>query len=174
MSQLMEEHWPGEATGTKRPVAFALYERDLWLVRATKELRAYITGVGLPLPKRVTLKVGATQLVSGVPALGECWPSKASPEHEPGIVISASLTDPIVVLATVVHELIHAADDCQSRHGPWFASWANALGLVVGNLPSTTAGPRLGRYLEGLARRLGPFPAARHGYLIYPDGKAVA
>jgi hypothetical protein len=147
-------------------------ERDLWLVQAVQELRPWVTRHGLTLPGRVAVSVATTQPTGGRPALGECWPSASTREGVPAIVISHALTSSTTVLSTIVHELLHAADDCKSQHGAWFVAWASALGLV--GSPSTHAGPRLAKALGGMARRLGSYPASQYGYTMFDTGRLVA
>src|SRR5690242_14137456 len=127
----------------------AVWERELWLVRAVHRLRPVVGGRGLPWPNRITVKAGQTSLSStgSGHALGECWPSTTTTDGVPGIVINENITDATTILSTLVHELVHAADNCRSQHGAWFVAWARALGLE-GNMPSTYAGPRLQRTLS--------------------------
>lgn len=149
----------------------AVWDRDLWLVRAVHRLRPVLGATGLPLAERVTVTAGITQLLDGESRhpLGECWPSWSRSEGLPHIVISRSLSDGLKVLAVLVHELIHASDDCRSGHGAWFRAWARAVGLE-GPFPSTHAGPQLQRQLQPLVRGLGRYPEARHGYCLTRTG----
>lgn len=153
----------------------ALWERELWLVRAVHRLRPVIAGRGLVLPNRITVRAGETSLSNSGSghALGECWPSTATTDGVPGIVINATITNPATILSTLVHELVHAADDCISQHGQWFVAWARALGLE-GNMPSTYAGPRLQRTLGAIARDLGAYPAPQYGYTLSRSGRLLA
>lgn len=159
---------PGSST-------IAVWERELWLVRAVHRLRPVVAERGLPLPKRITVKAGPTSLshTSSGHALGECWPSTSTTDGVPGIVINATITDPTTILAVLTHELIHAADNCRDDHGAWFTAWARALGLE-GNIPSTYAGPRLQRTLSAIARDLGGYPAPQYGYNLSRSGRLYA
>ena len=40
-----------------------------------------------------------------------------------------ALSDGVLVLNTLIHELIHAVDDCQKKHWPVFKKMALTLGL---------------------------------------------
>ena len=153
----------------------AVWERELWLVRAIQRIRPLVGARGLSLPKRITVKAGQTSQSStgSGHALGECWPSTATTDGVPGIVINETITDPTTILSTLVHELVHAADNCRSQHGPWFVAWARALGLE-GDIPSTYAGPRLQRTLSTIARDLGTYPAAQYGYNLSRSGRLLA
>jgi hypothetical protein len=66
-----------------------------------------------------------------------------------------------VVLDTLVHELVHAVDDCEHKHGKEFKKIAISLGMV-GPMRSAGAGPALKAQLAELAQQLGPYP---HGGL---------
>jgi hypothetical protein len=67
------------------------------------------------------------------------------------------------------HELVHAVDDCQHKHGKEFKKIAIKLGMV-GPMRSAGAGPALKERLKEVASRLGPYP---HASLSVPK-KAAA
>jgi hypothetical protein len=152
-----------------------VWARDLWLVRAIQRLRPVLAATGLPLPAGVTVQAGAPSVLPGeaTPPFGECWPSGTRDEGVPHIVINESLTDVVTILSVCVHELIHASDDCQSGHGPWFQTWAIAVGLK-GPFPSTHPGTRLRRRLRSIARTLGRYPDATSGYCLSPAGSLLS
>lgn len=160
-----------------RPTAtpLAIWDRDLWLVRAVDRLRSVLGATDLPLPEQVTVTAEVTRLPPGDSShpLGECWPSWTRDDGVPHIVISQSITDALTILAVLVHELIHASDDCRSGHGPWFRAWARAVGLE-GPFPSTKAGPRLRRQLRPIAQGLGRYPDPLHGYCMSSTGSLLS
>lgn len=147
-------------------------ERQTWLIRAMPPLRSYAVSRGLILPERLAVRVGRPQLVEGVPARGEYWPSSLVPEAIPTIVVSDLLRDPIEVLGVVLHELIHAADDAASGHGQWFVSWSGHLGLV--GSPATAVGPGLKWRLRCLTWMLGPYPESQFGVRVTSSGSTLA
>jgi hypothetical protein len=63
------------------------------------------------------------------------------------------------VAATLVHELCHAALDCEGGHGAPFKRLASAVGLE-GKPTATHAGPQLEQRLNALCRQLGEYPHA--------------
>lgn len=63
------------------------------------------------------------------------------------------------MLDVLVHELVHAADDCRSGHKGAFRRLATAIGLT-GRMTATVAGPELAARLHALAEELGPYPHA--------------
>ena len=64
------------------------------------------------------------------------------------------------MLISLLHELIHAADDCQSGHKGAFAEAATRLGFE-GPMTKTPPGLDLTAEVITLAEALGPFPHAR-------------
>src|SRR6185312_11504657 len=68
--------------------------------------------------------------------------------------------DPAAMLVSLLHELIHAADDCVSGHKGAFAEAATRLGFD-GPMTQTPPGVELAAEVITLAEALGPFPHAR-------------
>jgi hypothetical protein len=93
--------------------------------------------------------------------IGQCWDGSTTKDGKPQIFISPLLddvaTDPQGVLATLVHELVHATIGCEAAHGPRFAKAARKLGLD-GKPTSTHAGDDLLVRLKQIADELGAFP----------------
>ena len=149
------------------------FRRNLWLGQAVVDLRRLFRGVGLPLPTQVLVASGSTMVVNGMPALGQCMPSTARADKLRMITVNERLVDPVQILGVLVHELIHAADDCRSGHGPWFAAWARALGLT-GPVEGSYASPELRRKLESIANGLGSYPQPTIGFNITLTGAVAA
>jgi hypothetical protein len=80
------------------------------------------------------------------------------------IYISPVHSDPVEVLDTLTHELVHAVDDCKHRHGKEFKEIALAVGLQ-GKMREASAGPQLRLRLQSIATvmatELGPYPHAK-------------
>ena len=64
------------------------------------------------------------------------------------------------MLVSLLHELIHAADDCASGHKGTFAEAATRLGFE-GPMTQTPPGLELTAEVITLAEALGPFPHAK-------------
>lgn len=143
-----------------------VWDRDVWLTRAVAELRATFDAAGVKLPSRVTARAEVTAATTTGPALGECWASATTFEQVPAIIVHPALTDAATVLAVLVHELLHAADDGRSGHGPQFHERAARVGLRTDALPMTEASPPLQVRLEAVAARLGPYPSPTSGYRL--------
>ena len=88
--------------------------------------------------------------------IGECW-STASADGVSQVFVSPILADPVDVLATLAHELVHAFDDCKSGHKGAFTRIARAVGLT-GKMTATVAGPELAETLKAIAADLGDYP----------------
>ena len=91
--------------------------------------------------------------------LGECWSHRASSDGTIEIIVSIALDDPLHVLGTLCHELLHAALPEGVGHRPPFGARAKALGLE-GKPTATVVGPRFQAAVAELLAALGPFPGA--------------
>lgn len=74
--------------------------------------------------------------------IGECWPDSASADASTEIFISPVLADANTVLATLLHEAIHAAVGCKHGHKAPFKRVAVIAGLQ-GKMTATAASPQL-------------------------------
>lgn len=134
--------------------------REEWLVAAVELLRPMFDAdaIGKPVPKRVQISVGwAKRPGKGI---GWCYPAEAvadgaattifiSPERE---------SDEILILCTVLHEMVHAADNCESGHRGWFAKTVKAFGFNGKPTSSQDPGDALRAILKAHADTLGPYP----------------
>jgi DNA-directed RNA polymerase subunit RPC12/RpoP len=96
--------------------------------------------------------------------LGQCWSSRAAEDNINQIFIAPHLKTPLDFLDTLVHELVHAVDNCESGHGENFKKIAKDVGLL-GPMRSASAGALLKHQLNGIADKIGRFP---HGRLSLP------
>lgn len=117
---------------------------------------------GIYLPPNVRAACGWPRLggASTKHTIGQCWVTRLSGDNTSEIFISPILENPVEVAAVLVHELIHAADDCRHGHKGPFRRMALAVGLR-GPMRSTTPGPELARRLNALCAQIGPYPHAR-------------
>jgi hypothetical protein len=91
--------------------------------------------------------------------IGQCWSTASAADGVAQIFISPVLADPLRVLATLVHEGVHAVDDCKSGHRGAFVRLAKAMGLE-GKWTATVAGEELTHTLADVAAGLGAYPHA--------------
>ena len=144
--------------------------RETWLHRAIEALRPRFAEIGMPLPGKIHVSVGFGygSRAESKHILGQCWARCASADGVNHVFISPVEADPAGMLATLVHELVHAADDCAHGHKGPFAEAATRLGLE-GKMTATRPGTALAAELITLAVALGAFP---HGKLD-PAGRLV-
>jgi len=138
----------------------AIHEtREAWLEAAVRDaLRGFMAGQGVAVPE-VRIGIGFGHGGSRGKAVGECNPRSASPDGVNEITLRITEAEPTTVLATLVHELVHAALDCKGAHGKTFATMAEAVGLVpFPSMRSTVAGFTLNDRLTLLAEALGDYP----------------
>jgi hypothetical protein len=157
-SQANEADGQAGYTRAQQPVT-----REAWLHSAAEAFRPRFEEIGLPLPARLHISVGfgwGSKAESKV-ILGQCWARCASDDGINHLFISPVEGDPAAMLAVLLHELIHAADDCEHGHKGAFAEAVTRLGLE-GKMTATTAGLDLAAELIVLAAVLGDFP---HGKL---------
>jgi SprT-like family len=133
--------------------------REQWLQHAVTALTPFFSAKGYLVPNcHVSCGFASTDVKRG--HIGQCWSTKASADKVNQIFISPALSDSVAVLDTLMHELIHAVDDCENKHGPVFKKMALKLGLK-GPMRSAGAGPELKLRLKELAKSLGPYPHSK-------------
>lgn len=105
--------------------------------------------------------------------IGQCWAGEASSDGHPQIFISPWLdlpADPMGVLATLVHEVVHATVGNKEKHGKVFGKCARAVGLE-GKLTATVAGAELTVKMLIWLEELGKYPHAKLDLLKSPVKK---
>jgi len=137
--------------------------REQWLIQAVDYLVPIFEKAGYLLPI-VKVSIGFPSTGSKGRHLGQCWSTKAAVDGVNQIFIAPHLPTPFDVLDTLVHELVHAVDDCESGHGESFKKIALDVGLK-GPMRSAGAGEWLKQDLIRISERLGKFP---HGRLTLP------
>jgi hypothetical protein len=143
--------------------------REEWLMQAVEQIKPIFERMGYQVPT-VKVSVGFPSSGSKGRHLGQCWSTKSSADGMNQIFIAPHLPTPIEVIDTLVHELVHAVDDCQSGHGDNFKRIAKDIGLK-GPMRSAGAGEELMKDLIKIADLLGNFP---HGRLIIPRATSNA
>ena len=131
--------------------------REEWLIRAVEKMGPYFMERGYPL-STVRVSVGWPHRARKL-TIGQCFVKRCASDEVSQIFISPVLADPIQALETLVHELLHAAMDCEGGHGAGFVKGMRALGLS-GKPTATIAGPELREWLKALNAELGDYPHA--------------
>ena len=141
--------------------------RESWLQAAIALLRAMFAANNFVVPDcQVSCGFTSTGVRSG--HIGQCWSKKSAANEVNQIFISPTLSSAFEVIDTLTHELVHAADDCQHKHGKEFKKIALKMGMQ-GPMRSAGAGPELKAKLLELLEQLGPYP---HGHLKVSMQKA--
>jgi hypothetical protein len=144
--------------------------REAWLLHAVELLRPLFLAKHHSIPPQLQVSCGFASTGTKAHHIGQCWSRQSSTNECNQIFISPALDDPIMVLDVLVHELVHAVDDCQHKHGKEFKKIALSLGMK-GPMRSAGAGPELKKSLEALLPQLGPYP---HGRLKVTHRKSVS
>ncbi len=136
--------------------------REAWLLFAVHALAPIFQEKGYSVPRvRVSCAIPSTSRRGS--AVGQCWASGHSGDGVNEIFVSPVHADPLDVLDTLTHELVHAVDNCKNRHGKEFKKIAMVVGLE-GKMISASAGPVLKARLASIAAELtaqwGPYPHA--------------
>ena len=137
--------------------------REQWLMQAVEHLEPLFERAGYSVPI-VKVSIGFPSTGSKGRHLGQCWSTKWAVDGVNQIFIAPHLPTPLDVLDTLVHELVHAVDNCESGHGEKFKKIAIDVGLK-GPMRSAGAGEWLKQDLIKIAEKLGTFP---HGRLSLP------
>lgn len=134
--------------------------REAWLTGACEALAPLfkqLAGVDLPAMRvSVGFAGGRGKKAS---TLGQCWSTKSATDGVAQVFISPIMASRTQVLATLVHEGVHAVDDCKSGHKGAFVRMAKAMGLE-GKWTATYAGNELESTLQSIADELGEYPHA--------------
>lgn len=130
--------------------------RETWLQNGATELRKIFNSLGYTVPD-FQVSIGLPSGGCHNRTLGECYSKSHASNRVASIFISPRIPDPITVLETLLHEMIHVENDVQDGHNARFAKIAGHLGLV-GQPTATQAGRELYYTLQKIAKKLGPYP----------------
>lgn len=137
--------------------------REEWLNAALINIRAYLmdkADIDVPMTTKVSCGLAGGRI--GSKRIGECWNTVCSADGFTEIFISpvlADVTGASGVLATLVHEAIHAAVGVAVGHRKPFQKAALAVGLT-GKMTATVAGPSLMPIIAAWSITLGSYPHA--------------
>jgi hypothetical protein len=137
--------------------------REEWLREAIRRFRPVFKEAGIEIPKgvRITIGFGPTGArQENATILGVTAARVLSSTNVNEIFISPEHAEAPTMLATVIHELIHAVDDCEHGHKGPFVEMAKALGLD-GKMTATVPGEELTKALEIMADEMGPYPGSK-------------
>ncbi|MDG4825998.1 hypothetical protein O7635_29465 [Asanoa sp. WMMD1127] len=146
--------------------------REAWLHRAVEIFRAKFIEIGTPLPETIHVSVGfaAGARAENGKILGCTYKRELSEDGNSHVFISPESGDTVEVLETLLHELIHVADNCESGHKKFFAEAATRLGFL-GPATMTPASPTLMAELVLIIDSLGHYP---HSAMTLPTRVTAA
>ena len=138
--------------------------REEWLVKCTNDLRDNLfknKGHAIPTDVKVSCGFPSRNAREGKKqAVGVCHPRSHSKDNVNEIFLNPCEDNSLEVLGTLVHELVHAIDDCKHGHKKPFKDIAVSVGLT-GKMTSTKSGPELEEILKGLILKYGQYPHAK-------------
>jgi hypothetical protein len=133
--------------------------REQWLLAAKDQIKTLLFDpLEMHLPPVIRVSVG----LCGNKKLGLCVDSDCMEDGSVSIFVDPSTDDTVVLIATLVHELVHASVGVDEKHGPVFKKAVRELGLQ-GKATATYAekGTELYTTIEGIAAGLGTYPHAK-------------
>ena len=142
--------------------------REAWLRSGTDILRLYFEKLGYKLPENIRFAIAFTSTGKRGRIAGECWHPSASQDQHFEIIIRADIADPVEVLGTLCHELIHTLLPPTIKHGKEFREIALRIGLE-GKMRHAMPGPVLKERLHAIAASLGPLPHAKLDFSAASD-----
>lgn len=132
--------------------------REEWLTAAAKAMRPMFDAQGAADYPKFRVSCGWPKGGRGK-TIGQAWHPDSSGDATSELFISPELEDVVRVLATLMHELIHAVVGNEAGHKGPFRKLAKSLGLE-GKMTATVAGNALAADLLLLTSELGPYPHA--------------
>lgn len=166
MSKTMTKTRPTRTKAKAEDPVEQVANRERWLNTAAKHIvaqfgdafRAQFGEDGFKHLEKTRISTGFPSVrgLSGK-VIGECWTSKASADESHHIFISPLLEEPVKVIATLAHELVHAADDGKNHHKGPFTRAVRAMGLE-GKPTATVAGEEFTAWAKELIDEIGPYP----------------
>lgn len=135
--------------------------REAWLADAAiNYLLPWITKSSDPIEQKFRVSVGwpGGRGPKG-DTVGQCWHKDHSADETWEVFISPALSDPVLVLATLTHELCHVLNENKDGHRGGFVALAKGAGLVK---PFTQSNPDsvLDGMLRDVVEELGEYPHA--------------
>lgn len=137
--------------------------REQWLNAAAEEIlneygdffANHFGDAGLEHLRHLHVSTGFPSTQGLTKRIGECWKSKAAADEVTHhIFINPRLDSTVEVVATLAHEMIHAADDGEHGHKGPFVRCARDIGLE-GKATATVAGADFAQFAEGISKRIG-------------------
>src|SRR5215831_18049966 len=130
--------------------------REDWLDQAIRKITPIFTETGIQLPANMRSICAVYEYGKRPKMIGQCVPLRCTKTMH--ILISPALTAPCEIAGIIVHELVHAALNCEHGHQKPFQDLASKVGLKE-PWPCASPGDTLTKRLQDLAGTLGSYPA---------------
>jgi hypothetical protein len=150
---------------------------EVWLHEAVELMRPRFAAAGYVIPP-VHLSVGFSSAGYRINTKrviwGMCYTRRMDKDGINQIFIAPLLDDPITVLETLAHELVHAIDDCKHSHGPVFQQISKDLKLTDCRSVNMIDYLETVKFYRWMLDELGRYP--RGGYqrrYSYPNNTAL-
>lgn len=105
--------------------------REAWAEKITAALFPMLVAEGIaPVGDHRQIRIALAPLPAKT--LGLCYPSSKSTTGDVNLItLSTDQGEPIELVHTIMHEMMHAFDDCRSGHRNRWLRWANQIGIVA-------------------------------------------
>lgn len=147
--------------------------REDWLHQAIAEMAPIFVQAEATLPPKIRVAIGFPSAGLRGRAIGECWDAQCSEDEHFEIFIRPDFNGheniTMQVLATLAHELVHAALGIPEGHGSNFKRVIKTIGLA-GKATATYAGPHFIELMEPIVKKIGPLP---HGVMTTGKGSST-
>ncbi len=130
--------------------------REEWLEQAVEKMRPWFEGMEAEPPAVIRVSTGWSRGAKKN-QVGWCWKSDVAADASSNIFISPERSEEIGILATLLHEMCHASDDCRDSHAGRFRRLWRLQGFE-GRPTTSQPGEALYGRLQALAEALGPYP----------------
>lgn len=129
--------------------------REEWLKKAVRTLRPMLKKAGVKMRPRwqVSMSLTARRNVIGLC----CYEANSDSGKTVNILVCPSLSDPVEVLSTLFHEMIHASLPLGVHHGKKFVDACKCTGWTKYKPTSAAASDEMRVVLARVAAFLGPF-----------------
>lgn len=149
---------------------------EVWLNEAVELMRPKFAEAGYEIPP-VHLSVGFSSAGYRVNSKrytkGMCYIRNMDKDGINQIFIAPILDEPIDVLATLAHELVHAIDDCKHSHGPVFQQISKDLKLTDCRAVNMMDYLETVKFYRWMLDQLGRYPrGGYHRRYGYPSNQA--
>jgi hypothetical protein len=129
--------------------------REAWLRQAAEMIELeFFRPLNLQLPPKWGISCG---FCGNSKAIGICVSPDCAADGTVHMFICPRLDDPVKVMETVAHEMVHAIVGLEHKHGGEFRRVATTIGLT-GRMTATRASEEMVLRLAPMVTVLGPYP----------------